>query len=145
MHKHKRHIVLRIIKNLSTVENGEYIIYYESSDFHQLKEYREQANRERFILPKTETGKFFSENFKNKIYEKYFIFKILRITNRASPITSRSPYYLKVSDSYSRQIPTAGRILQQAESYSRQIPTYQILAWVFKNEGTGFSCSFLIA
>ena len=39
----------------------------ESSVFHQLKEYREQANRERFILPKTEEIKFFSEKINNSI------------------------------------------------------------------------------
>ena len=32
----------------------------ETAVFHQLKEYREQANRERFILPKTEEIKLFS-------------------------------------------------------------------------------------
>ena len=39
----------------------------ESSVFHQLKEYREQANRERFILPKTEEIKFFSEKINKSI------------------------------------------------------------------------------
>jgi len=44
----------------------------------------------------------FQKIFKNKILFVYFIFKILRITNRASPITSISPDDLKVSGSYSR-------------------------------------------
>ena len=39
----------------------------ESPVFHGLKEYREQANRERFILPKTEEIKFFSEKINKSI------------------------------------------------------------------------------
>ena len=39
----------------------------ETAVFHQLKEYREQANRERFILPKTEEIKFFSEKIKKSV------------------------------------------------------------------------------
>jgi len=39
----------------------------ESTVFHQLKEYREQANRERFILPKKEEIKFFSEKINKSI------------------------------------------------------------------------------
>jgi len=39
----------------------------ESTVFHQLKKYREQANRERFILPKTEEIKFFSEKINKSI------------------------------------------------------------------------------
>ena len=53
----------------------------ENMVFQYLKEYREQANRERFILPKTEDIKLFSDTInksveflKNKIYKKYFIF-----------------------------------------------------------------------
>jgi len=55
----------------------------ENMVFKYLKEYREQANRERFIFPKTEEIELFSDTinksvefFKNKIYKKYFIFII---------------------------------------------------------------------
>ena len=39
----------------------------ESTVFHQLEEYREQANRERFILPKTEEIDFFTNTIKKSI------------------------------------------------------------------------------
>ena len=39
----------------------------ESTVFHQLKEYREQANRERFILPEKEKINFFSEKINKSI------------------------------------------------------------------------------
>ncbi len=39
----------------------------ENMVFHQLEEYREQANRERFILPKTEEINFFSEKINKSI------------------------------------------------------------------------------
>jgi hypothetical protein len=45
----------------------------ESMVFHQLKEYREQANRERFVLPKTEEINYFINTINNSIE----FFKIL--------------------------------------------------------------------
>jgi len=58
----------------------------ENMIFQYLKEYREQANRERFILPKTEEIKLFSDTInksidflENKIYKKYFIFQIPKV------------------------------------------------------------------
>jgi len=39
----------------------------ETAVFHQLKEYREQANRERFILPEKEEINFFSEKINKSI------------------------------------------------------------------------------
>jgi len=39
----------------------------ENTVFHQLEEYREQANRERFILPKTEEIDFFTNTIKKSI------------------------------------------------------------------------------
>ena len=39
----------------------------ETAVFHQLKEYREQANRERFILPETEEIEFFTNTIKKSI------------------------------------------------------------------------------
>lgn len=39
----------------------------ESTVFHQLKKYREQANRERFILPETEEIEFFTNTIKKSI------------------------------------------------------------------------------
>ena len=39
----------------------------ETTVFHQLKEYREQANRERFILPETEEIEFFTNTIKKSI------------------------------------------------------------------------------
>ena len=54
--------------------------YVENMVFQYLKEYREQSNRERFILPKTEEIKLSIEFFKNKIYKKYFIFQIPKVS-----------------------------------------------------------------
>ena len=40
----------------------------ESTVFHQLKEYREQANHERFILPKTEEIEFLKIKYTKSIF-----------------------------------------------------------------------------
>jgi hypothetical protein len=55
----------------------------ENMVFHQLEKYREQANRERFILPKTEEIELF-KNIINKSVEFFYIksilfFKILKL------------------------------------------------------------------
>ena len=69
----------------------------ENMVFQYLKEYREQANREKFILPKMEEIKLFSDTinksvefFKNKIYEKYFIFNLQKYLLRNPENTFRT-------------------------------------------------------
>ena len=76
-----------------------------------------QENRERFILPKTEEIKLFTDTinksvefFKNKIYKKYFIFQILKVQklfpesgkvlfkNLDSSIYNRTPQHKFCSD-----------------------------------------------
>ena len=47
----------------------------ENMVFHQLEEYREQANRERFILPKTEEINFFSEKINTLYFQKSIPYK----------------------------------------------------------------------
>ena len=85
--KPNKHTISRLDKNIAVYyqECGdeETIAMVETSVFHQLGKYREQANCERFNLPEKEEIELFSNtinksiNFlKNKIYKKYFIFKI---------------------------------------------------------------------
>ena len=47
----------------------------ETMVFNKLKEYREQANRERFILPKNKDIKYFKETIKKIIYPNNFFKK----------------------------------------------------------------------
>ena len=84
MKKERRYILgkaTNLTHRLSTYNKSdehEVVFYQECGDeetmtlvenmvFHQLEEYREQANRERFILPKTEEIKFFSEKINKSI------------------------------------------------------------------------------
>ena len=84
MKKERRYILgkaTNLTHRLSTYNKSdehEVIYYQECGDeetmtlvenmvFHQLEEYREQANRERFVLPKTEEIKFFSEKINKSI------------------------------------------------------------------------------
>ena len=84
MKKERRYILgkaTNLTHRLSTYNKSdehEVVFYQECGDeetmtlvenmvFHQLEEYREQANRERFILPKTEEINFFSEKINKSV------------------------------------------------------------------------------